>query len=225
MSTSGAESGTDLSGRARLRDAAIARFAREGFGASLRSIAADAGVSAALVIHHFGSKERLRAECDEHVFAVIRTSKSEVIAAPGGPGVLLAQLAKVEEYAPLVAYVVRSLQAGGDTARRFVEHVVADAVRYIAEGVEAGVIKPSRDEEARARYLAEASLGALMLELAMNRPEDPQDLSALLSTYLDKLALPALELFTQGFLTDRAMLDTYLLYVGDPPEGAGGRTG
>ena len=30
--------------------------------------------------------------------------------------------------------------------------------------------------------------------------------------------LPTLELFTEGLLTSRRMLDDYLLYVGDPPE-------
>jgi hypothetical protein len=29
--------------------------------------------------------------------------------------------------------------------------------------------------------------------------------------------LPTLELFTEGILTTRRMLDDYLLYVGDPP--------
>ena len=57
----------DLTGRARLRDAAIECFAAQGFDESLRAIAARAGVSAGLVRHHFGSKEQLRAECDATV--------------------------------------------------------------------------------------------------------------------------------------------------------------
>ncbi len=57
----------DLTTRARIRDAAVLRFGREGFGASVRTVAADAGVSPGLVIHHFGSKDGLRAACDEYV--------------------------------------------------------------------------------------------------------------------------------------------------------------
>jgi hypothetical protein len=34
---------------------------------------------------------------------------------------------------------------------------------------------------------------------------------------MSDLYLPMLELFTEGFLTTRRMLDDYLLYVGDPP--------
>jgi AcrR family transcriptional regulator len=56
-SASGAES--DLTARARIRDAAIRRFGSDGFGASVRAIAADAAVSPGLVMHHFGSKEGL----------------------------------------------------------------------------------------------------------------------------------------------------------------------
>ena len=40
-----------------------------GTAATLRAVAARAGVSAALVLHHFGSKEGLRAACDEHLLA------------------------------------------------------------------------------------------------------------------------------------------------------------
>ena len=62
----------DRSTRARLRDAAVAVFARDGFGATVRAIADAAGVSPGLVIHHFGSKDKLRAECDEYVLTRTR---------------------------------------------------------------------------------------------------------------------------------------------------------
>jgi AcrR family transcriptional regulator len=50
----------DLTAAARIRDAAIEQFGQHGFGVGLRTIAEAAGVSAALVIHHFGSKDGLR---------------------------------------------------------------------------------------------------------------------------------------------------------------------
>ncbi|TCC00365.1 TetR/AcrR family transcriptional regulator [Micromonospora zingiberis] len=59
---------SDLTGRARLRAAALRLFAERGFGAtSVRAVAAAAGLSPALVVHHFGSKEGLRAAVDEDV--------------------------------------------------------------------------------------------------------------------------------------------------------------
>lgn len=46
--------------RAAMLDAAVSRFARDGYdGASVRDIAADAGVDAALVSRYFGGKEEL----------------------------------------------------------------------------------------------------------------------------------------------------------------------
>ena len=51
---------SDLTAVARIRNAALLRFARDGFGVGLRTIAADAGVTAGLIAHHFGSKDGLR---------------------------------------------------------------------------------------------------------------------------------------------------------------------
>ena len=59
---------SDLTARARIRDAAITLFAEEGIeGATIREIAQAAGVSSGLLRHHFGSKEGLRDACDEFV--------------------------------------------------------------------------------------------------------------------------------------------------------------
>src|ERR687885_426871 len=90
----------DLTARARIRDAAIRRFGAEGFGAPVRAIAAEAGVSPGLVIHHFGSKDGLRAACDEHVLRLIREAETDAFSS--SPGAMLAQLAELDQYAPLV---------------------------------------------------------------------------------------------------------------------------
>src|SRR3954469_17211634 len=112
--------GEDLTGRARIRDAAIRRFGADGFGASVRAIAADAGVSPGLVIHHFGSKDGLRAVCDEHVLRVIREAETDAFT-QGTPADLLTQLAVLDDYAPLVGYLVQALLAGGDLAATLLE--------------------------------------------------------------------------------------------------------
>jgi AcrR family transcriptional regulator len=61
---------SDLSARAKIREAALRLFGTSGFGVSLRTIAQAARVSPGLVIHHFGSKDGLRAAVDESVLAV-----------------------------------------------------------------------------------------------------------------------------------------------------------
>ena len=206
----------DLTARARIRDTAIRRYAVDGFTVGLRAIAADAGVSAALVLHHFGSKDGLRVACDDYVLETIRTHKEVVLGAAGADQVLM-RLAAMEEYAPLVAYALRSLQAGGDLARSFIDHFVADAEQYIAAGVAAGTIKPSRDEKARARYLTLQGFGLLLLDLTLQPPTDPADLPSYLEGYVRRIGMPSVELFTEGLFTDRRMLDAYLMYVTDPP--------
>lgn len=206
----------DLTTRARIRDAAVLSFARSGFGASVRSIAADVGVSPALVIHHFGSKEKLHAACDAHVLALIAESKRQNMrrATSGG---LLEVLTQTDDLAPIVGYVLRSMQAGGAVGKAFVEHMIDDAEQYTAEAVASGIAKPSRDERARVRYLVLSSLGALLLSVTFDPPEDPEDATAAVRKFMSESYLPMLELFTEGFLTTRRMLDDYLLYVGDPP--------
>lgn len=63
----------DLSTRARIRDAAMVEFGDKGYnGATMKSIADTAGVSVGLVQHHFGTKDGLRAACDERVLDLIR---------------------------------------------------------------------------------------------------------------------------------------------------------
>lgn len=62
----------DLTAEARIRGAALKLFAERGFeGTTVRAIARAAGVSPALIIHHYGSKEQLRDAVDEYVLAQI----------------------------------------------------------------------------------------------------------------------------------------------------------
>ncbi|GAB3512783.1 hypothetical protein GCM10027575_28640 [Phytohabitans suffuscus] len=75
---------SDLTGRARLREAALRLFAERGFEAtSARAVAAAAGLSPALVIHHFGSKEGLRAAVDEEVLGRIGAALRDADALAG----------------------------------------------------------------------------------------------------------------------------------------------
>jgi AcrR family transcriptional regulator len=201
----------DLSTKARIRDAAVRRFAADGLGAPLRAIAADAGVSPGLIMHHFGSRAGLRAACDEYVLAETRSSKAEVLAPAGAPAALLSQLAQVDGYAPLIGYVLRCLQAGDDLTRRLIDGMVAEAATYFETGVKAGTITPSRDEPARARLLTEFALGSLLMNLpAGGERLDLEALPAWLDAYAARIILPTLEILTEPLLADSSLLDAYL---------------
>ena len=206
----------DLTATARIRDAAIEQFGQHGFDVGLRTIAQAAGVSAALVIHHFGSKDGLRKACDDFVAEEIRSSKSEAIRS-NDPATWLAQMAEIESYAPLTAYLVRSLQAGGELATMLWHRMTEDAEEYMAEGVRAGTIKPSRNPHARAEFLTITSGGGLLLYLQMH--ETPTDLRAVLRDYARDMVLPALEIYTEGLMADRTMYDAFLAAEAAEKEG------
>lgn len=198
---------TDLTATARIRAAAIEQVGQHGFGVGLRTIAEAAGVSAALVIHHFGSKDGLLAACDAYIAEEIRTGKSEVMRG-ADPGTWFAQMAEIESYAPLMAYLVRSMQSGSPLAKALWRTMVHNAEEYFDEGVRSGTLKPSRDPKARAKYLAITGGGGFLLYLQMH--DDPTDLRAVLRDYARDMVLPSLEIYTEGLLTDRTMYDAFL---------------
>lgn len=197
----------DLTAAARIRDAAIEQFGQHGFGVGLRKIAEAAGVSAALVIHHFGSKEGLRKACEDYIAEEIYSSKSEALRS-NDPATWFAQMAEIEAYAPLMAYLVRSMQAGGELANMLWRRMIDNAYEYMEEGVRAGTIKPSRDPHARAKYLGMTGGGGFLLYIQMH--DTPTDLRAVLRDYARDMVLPALEIYTEGLMTDRTMYDAFL---------------
>lgn len=197
----------DLTAAARIRDAAIEQFGQHGFGVGLRAIADAAGVSAALVIHHFGSKDGLRKACDDYIAEEIRDTKSETIKS-NDPATWFARLAEIEEFAPMTAYLVRAMQSGGDLANMLWRSMIDNVEQYMEEGVRAGTIKPSRDPKARAKYIGITGGGALLLYIQMH--DTPTDLRAVLRDYARDMILPALEIYTEGLLTDRTMYDAFL---------------
>jgi AcrR family transcriptional regulator len=197
----------DLTATARIRDAAIEQFGQHGFGVGLRAIAEAAGVSAALVIHHFGSKEGLRKACDDYIAEEVRSSKTEAMQS-SDPASWFAQMAEIESYAPLMAYLVRSLQTGGELAKTLWQKMTDDAEAYLDDGVKTGLLKPSRDPIARARYLSITGGGGFLLYIQMH--ETPTDLRAVLRDYARDMVLPALELYTEGLMVDSTMYDAFL---------------
>jgi AcrR family transcriptional regulator len=196
----------DRTAVARIRDAAIEQWGQHGFNVGLRSIAEAAGVSAALVIHHFGSKEGLRKACDDYIAEEIRTGKSASMQA-NDPAEWFRQMAEIDSYAPLMAYLVRSMQSGSDLAKMMWQRMIDNAEEYLEEGVRNGLLKPSRDPRARAKYLGVTGGGGFFLYLQMH--DNPTDIRAVLRDYGEDMVLPALEIYTQGLMTDSTMYDAF----------------
>jgi AcrR family transcriptional regulator len=205
MCSAAAPSSDDRTARARIRDAAITRFAADGVVAtSIRAIAADAGVSPALVLHHFDSKDELRVACDEHVAAVIRERKTAALSA--GPGMdPIAALRVGAQGPPLLRYLARTLVDGSPHVAALVDEMVSDAAGYMAEGVDAGTLRPTDHPYGRAAVVTIWSLGALVLHehlerlLGVDLTGTPEEL-ATATAYFG----PALELFSDGLITEAA---------------------
>jgi AcrR family transcriptional regulator len=206
----------DLTARARIRDAAIACFAEQGFDASYRTIAQRADVSPGLITHHFGSKQALRAECDAEVLSRYQSLKSSSAGDPSG--YLFEHLTDPGPAAQLTTYMLRAIHAGGRPAHEFLEHLIDNAREIMRASVESGLVRPSRDEEARTRYLAYQTMGALLIQFLMAPDPSPDAFSASMRSRQHDQILPTLELFTEGLLCSRSMLDDYLEYLADPPQ-------
>lgn len=209
---------SDLTARARIRDAAIECFAEQGFDAAFRTIAARAGVSPGLITHHFGSKAALRAECDAEVLRRYRAVKSDGVARPSAH--LLEALTAPGASATILVYILRAIHAGGQPAQEFLEGLIDDARAVMAEGVASGLVRPSRNEEARLRYLTYQTMGALLVQFITAPQTTPEEFVASLRAGQQETILPTLELLTEGLLASRQMLDDYLEYLWEPPDGS-----
>jgi AcrR family transcriptional regulator len=197
----------DRTAVARIRDAAIEQWGQHGFNVGLRSIAEAAGVSAALVIHHFRSKDGLRKACDDYIVEEVRRADSEALQSTD-PATWFAAMAEIESFAPMMAYLLQSMQAGGELATMMWRQLIENATQYMEDGVRAGTLKPSRDPAARAKFLSISGGGSFLLYLQMH--DTPNDLRAVLRDYGEEMVLPALEIYTEGLMADSTMYDAFV---------------
>jgi hypothetical protein len=117
-------------------------------------------------------------------------------------------MAEIESDAPLMAYLVRSMQSGSELAKMLWRKMIDDAEQYLEEGVRNGLLKPSRDPRARAKYLGITGGGSFLLYLQMH--DNPTDLRAVLRDYGEEMVLPALEIYSEGLMADSTMYDAFL---------------
>ena len=195
----------DLSTRARIRDAAIDLFGRDGFApTTIRRVAAESGVSPGLVIHHFGSKAGLREACDRHVIA--ETGEQGLRKAhPESAGRQIQDyLANPGQYATEIAYIRQSLGDDSEAGHAFFAAIVQQTKAIIEAGIAAGTIRAFEDVDAAAVVVASNSLAMLVLGKHAARVLGTSELGP---DMLRSLTVPALDLYTHGFYTDTRFLD------------------
>jgi TetR/AcrR family transcriptional regulator, regulator of cefoperazone and chloramphenicol sensitivity len=158
----------DLTARARIRDAAFELIAREGVrGATLRSIARDAGVSPALVIHHYGSKQGVVEAVAEWVQVLLRSATADE-GASNDPAEANARRAAAFESlltaVPLLpAYIRRMLLEESPEGLDWFARIVEEGASDLRRRQDAGMARRSDDVHAVAAILDLIALGPVLL--------------------------------------------------------------
>jgi TetR/AcrR family transcriptional regulator, regulator of cefoperazone and chloramphenicol sensitivity len=159
---------SDLTASARIREAALELFARDGVaGTSMRSIAAKAGVSPSLVVHHFGTKTSLRDAVDDAVLTAFRRALGSVDIA-GSPEDVSDRLNQA--IAGIIGgdravrdYLGRSLFEGTESS----QHLFEALTEIISVGLDAleatGTVRSGMDPVWRAYAVLFIILGPIML--------------------------------------------------------------
>jgi len=211
----------DLTGKARILDAAIDAFARDGARASVRTIAAKAGVSPALITHHFGTKEALKTACDTEVLRRYADLKMGGILNP--MGAVTQVFGDTAAMAIMVSYIVHCFLDGGRAAQLFYGRFLAETTAVTRAAAERGIVRQEMADEIHIRYLTETLVGFLLVEY-IRHPSSPEEFYArymgdrdLLRAQIDALTFPV--------FTDRTVIDAYLTELDRQDAGASPRQG
>ena len=161
----------DLTAKATIRNAALRLFAERGHDAvTMREIAAAAGVSPALVVHHFGSKDGLRAAVDDYaakafdsLFTMDESALAEMLT--GGNSMSVAEMfARAFPHgSPLPAYLRRLMLTNDPAGAALFGRWYALTRRLLDAMTQMGAAQPSEDPAVRAAFLLVNDLALILL--------------------------------------------------------------
>ncbi|MGD9697311.1 MAG: TetR/AcrR family transcriptional regulator [Thermoleophilia bacterium] len=165
----------DRTARARIRDEALRLFGARGPAAvTVREVAAAAGVSPALVIRHYGSKDGLRDAVDEHVARVFAALLAEATAPAGDhpfdpqavPSLaeaVAANLSEGSEGSAIPGYLGHLLIAGGPAASALFGTLYTLSRDVLGQLARAGIARTGADPDVRAAFLLVNDIAVLIL--------------------------------------------------------------
>lgn len=160
----------DRTARARIRDEALRLFAeRNAEAVTLREIAAAAGVSASLVVQHYGSKNGLREAVDEYAVAVLDAALSAATDHPdafdparsGGIAERIAR--RIPPGSSVLGYLGKLLIEPGPRGTEVFERLHAVARQTLGRLVDSGLATDGGDPAARAAVLLVNDLAVILL--------------------------------------------------------------
>ncbi|RAV13143.1 TetR/AcrR family transcriptional regulator [Mycolicibacterium sp. GF69] len=187
----GPRSPEDLTARARIRDAALVQFAEKGIrGATIKSIAEQAGVSPGLVQHHFGTKDKLREACDAAVVEIFRRRTAQ--GALTGEITNRQFMADLFEASPLlIRYLARAAVDGGPAADAVLDELAAGAQEFLTHTWPERFPPGSRQARDAAAVMCAMHSGVLLLHDQLAR----QMGSSLEGTDSTRIGLAMVELY------------------------------
>ncbi len=161
----------DLNAKAIIRNAALRLFAEFGPDrVTVREIATAADVSPALILHHFGSKDGLKAAVDAHVAGVFETMLDalpdplgESLIDPGSTSLVEALAAGFPPDSPLPAYLSRLLLTNDPASLTLFRRWYAETIKVMGDLEAAGIARPAADASVRAAILLKNDLGLVLL--------------------------------------------------------------
>jgi TetR/AcrR family transcriptional regulator, regulator of cefoperazone and chloramphenicol sensitivity len=159
---------TDLTAAARIRETAMRLFAERGAAVvTIREIASASGVSPSLVMHHYGSKDGLKAAVDRRATALVEAFFSEVADSEHGgvaaPSLAAAMADRLEQEPVLPAYLRRLLVDGGPPADSIFQAMFAATVSGLEALQAAGLVRPAIEDRVRAAFLLVNDLALVLL--------------------------------------------------------------
>src|SRR5689334_16324922 len=169
MSSAGDEG--DLTAKANIRNAALRLFAEHGHDAvTVREIAAAAAVSPALIVHHFGSKDGLRAAVDSYaaqafdaLFEMDERDVAEALTEGGGASLAEMFARAFPPGSPLPAYLRRLLLVNDPAGAALFGRWYALTRRLLDSMTAVGAARPARDPAVRAAFLLVNDLALILL--------------------------------------------------------------
>lgn len=192
--------------QSRILDVALRRFGTDGFaGTSVRTIAKDADVSPALILHHYGSKDGLRAACDDHVFTFFQ----DMLSRQGDPTESMSGFEGfTDESMTLVRYLMRQASEDSPHANQLIASIIDLTKQTMAAQTTAGHVRPSDDPDMRAAVLVMLRLGPLLFSGAMLQATGADVLDP---DGLRRMYRSTIEILESGIYTHEAgtLLDLY----------------
>jgi len=197
----------DLTAVARIRNAALERFARDGVaGTTIRDVAKTAGVSAGLVQHHYKTKADLEQAVNEYVLrvAVEASEGVEEATAEATTEELFLTMGErimefVRDHRSAMLYVIRAAANGEKAGLDIFDAFLALVNQHVERLAEKGTLRDDVDRLWLGLQVVILDLGTVLLEPAIDR-HLPAPL--LEPEQLDRWRKACTELLRQGFVKD-----------------------